>query len=148
MSDLFAAFGIDWRLLLVNGVNFGLLLFGLWYFLYGPIVKMLEDRRQKLADGVRDAAAAAHELQKIESARADILARAGKDADDVVSNARAAGAEKQRALVEAGEASAAALLSEAEAQALQLKNDAIAESKQEVAKLIVLGMERMALQKK
>lgn len=109
---------------------------------------MLEDRRQKLADGVRDAAAAAHELQKIESARADILARAGKDADDVVSNARAAGAEKQRALVEAGEASAAALLSEAEAQALQLKNDAIAESKQEVAKLIVLGMERMALQKK
>lgn len=148
MSDLFAAFGIDWRLLLVNGINFGLLLFGLWYFLYGPIVKMLEDRRQKLADGVRDAEVAAHELQKIEESRTTLLAEAGKEAEALVSRARAAGAEKQRALIESGEASATALLTDAQIQAAQLKHDAITESKQEVAKLVVLGMERLALEKK
>ena len=142
MSDLFAAFGIDWRLLLVNGVNFGLLLLGLWYFLYKPLTNMLEARRQKLIQGVRDAETAAHELSKIEESRAGVLAQAGKEADEVVSRARALGAEKQRALVEAGEANAAALLSEAEAGAKQLKEEAIAQSKQEVAKLIVLGMER------
>ncbi len=144
MSDLFAAFGIDWRLLLVNGINFGLLLLGLWYFLYKPLTQMLESRRQKMAQGVRDAEAAAHQLQKIESERADLLAQAGKEADDVVSKARALGAEKQRALTEAGEANAAALLTQAEAQAQQLKVEAIEQSKQEVAKLIVLGMERVA----
>ncbi len=144
MSDLFAAFGIDWRLLLVNGINFGLLLLGLWYFLYKPLTQMLESRRQKMAQGVRDAEAAAHQLQKIESERADLLAQAGKEADEVVSKARALGAEKQRALTEAGEANAAALLTQAEAQAQQLKVEAIEQSKQEVAKLIVLGMERVA----
>lgn len=144
MSDLFAAFGIDWRLLLVNGVNFGLLLLGLWYFLYKPLTQMLESRRQKMAQGIRDAEAAAHELSKIEASRAAVLAEAGKEADDVVSRARALGAEKQRALVEAGEANAAALLSEAEAGAKQLKEEAIAQSKQEVAKLIVLGIEHAA----
>lgn len=144
MSDLFAAFGIDWRLLLVNGINFGLLLLGLWYFLYKPLTTMLESRRQKMAQGVRDAEAAAHQLHKIESERADLLAQAGKEADDVVSKARALGAEKQRALTEAGEANAAALLTQAEAQAQQLKAEAIEQSKQEVAKLIVLGMERVA----
>jgi len=144
MSDLFAAFGIDWRLLLVNGVNFGLLLLGLWYFLYKPLTQMLESRRQKMAQGIHDAEAAAHELSQIEASRAAVLAEAGKEADDVVSRARALGAEKQRALVEAGEANAAALLSEAEAGAKQLKEEAIAQSKQEVAKLIVLGIERAA----
>lgn len=144
MSDLFAAFGIDWRLLLVNGINFGLLLLGLWYFLYKPLTTMLESRRQKMAQGVRDAEAAAHQLHKIESERADLLAQAGKEADDVVSKARALGAEKQRALTEAGETNAAALLTQAEAQAQQLKAEAIEQSKQEVAKLIVLGMERVA----
>lgn len=146
MSDLFAAFGIDWRLLLVNGVNFGLLLLGLWYFLYKPLTSVLEARRQKMAQGVHDAEAAAHELGKIEEARAGLLAQAGKEADEVVSRARALGAEKQRALVEAGEANAATLLTEAEAQAKQLKEETIAQSKQEVAKLIVLGMERVALE--
>lgn len=146
MSDLFAAFGIDWRLLLVNGVNFGLLLLGLWYFLYKPLTQMLESRRQKMAQGVRDAETAAHELKKIEEARTDLLAQAGKEADEVVSRARVLGAEKQRALVEAGEANAATILSDAEAQAKQLKEEAIAQSKQEVAKLIVLGMERTALE--
>jgi len=146
MSDLFAAFGIDWRLLLVNGVNFGLLLLGLWYFLYKPLTSMLEARRQKMADGIRDAEAAAHELRKIEEARTDLLAQAGKEAETLVSRARALGAEKQRALVEAGEANAATLLTEAAAQAVQLKEEAIAQSKQEVAKLIVLGIERTGAQ--
>jgi F0F1-type ATP synthase membrane subunit b/b' len=45
--------------------------------------------------------------------------------------------------VSASEASAQALLKDAEAQATELKREAIEQSKQEVAKLIVLGMEKM-----
>lgn len=143
MSDLFAAFGIDWRLLLVNGVNFGLLLLGLWYFLYGPLTRTLEDRRQKMAEGVRNAADAKKKLEDIEEARAGMLAQAGRDADEVVSKAVALGGDKQRTLLAQGEASAQAVLVAAAAQAEQMKREAIAESKQEVAKLIVLGMERI-----
>lgn len=147
MSELFGAFGIDWRLLLVNCINFGLLLLGLWYFLYGPLTRMLESRREKIAKGIEDATEAEAKLKGIEEARAGMIADAGKEADSLVASARAAGSAKQKELIAQGEAAAANVISSAEAQAKELKEKAITESKQEVAKLIVLGMEK-AMQKK
>ena len=111
MEQILGTFGIDWRLLLINAVNFGIVLLVLWRFLYTPVMKMLEERRQRVAQGVEDA--------------------------------RAAGAAKERELLLKGEAAAATLVRDAQAQAAELKARAIEESKQEVAKLIVLGMEKI-----
>ncbi len=147
MSELFSAFGLDWHLLVVNCINFGLLLAALWYFLYGPLTRTLEARRQKIAQGVEDAENAAQELRDVQNARAGLLSDAGKEADKLVADARAAGSAKERELVAQGETSAANILKAAEAQASEMKARAIAESKQEVAKLIVLGMEKLAKQK-
>src|SRR3989338_732847 len=141
MSQVLSVFGIDWRLLLINAVNFGLVLLALWYFLYAPVLKMLEERRKKVSDGVRDAESAKRELDEIEKSRAAVLAAAGRDADALAAAARAAGAQKERELVQKGEAAAATLVRDAAAQAAEMKVRSIEESKQEVAKLIVLGME-------
>ncbi len=148
MNALLAAFGIDWRLLLINLLNFGLLLAALWYFLYKPLTTMLEARRQRMIEGVRNAAEADRRIEEIEASRADMMAKAGRDSDEVLALARKSGVEKQRELVAQGEASQSAMLKEAEAQAKEMKNQAITESKQEVAKLIVLGMEKVSLQAK
>ncbi len=148
MAELFEAFGIDWKILVINLVNFGALLLVLWYFLYGPIVRMLEARRRQIAEGVEAAEKSKEELEKIEQSRAALLAKAGKEADDVLSNARAMGNEKQREIVGAAEVAAARALKEAEAQASEMKAAAIAESKQEVAKLIVLGIEKTLKEKR
>lgn len=148
MEQVLHTFGVDWRLLLINAANFGLLLFVLWYFLYGPVVRMLEERRTKVAEGVKNAERAAAELAKIERERAEMLAKAGREADDVVAKARAAGALMQKNIVGSAEAAAARVLQEAEAQANELKEAAISESKHEVAKLIVLGVEKALQQAK
>ncbi len=142
MSELFAAFGIDWRLLVINLVNFGLMLGVLWYFLYGPVLKMLETRREKIAKGVKDAEAAQTALREIEGVRLAKLSEAGKEADDMLSSARAAAAKKERDMMAHAEHRAATMLAEAEAEAGEAKARAIKESKEEVAKLIVLGMEK------
>lgn len=147
MGQVFVAFGIDWRLLIINLINFGLLLIALWYFLYGPLTRMLEDRRQQIAKGVQDANDAAEKLKSIEDARASMLSDAGKEADQLLRDARTAASTKQKELIAQGEAAAASALKSAEAQAGELKQKAIEESKQEVAKLIVLGMEKLARQK-
>ena len=147
MAQLFAAFGIDWRLLIINIINFSLLLLVLWYFLYSPLTTMLATRRQKVADGVRDADEAKHHLKQIEESRANLLAKAGQEADEVVAKARAAGLAKGQEIVSASELSAERLLKDAALSAEELKAQALRESKQEVAKLIVLGVERTLAQK-
>jgi F-type H+-transporting ATPase subunit b len=142
MSAIFTTFGIDWHLLLINAINFGLLLLGLWYFLYTPLMRMLEERRQKVAQGVADAQAAQQSLKEIEGTRASTLAQAGREADEVLARARNAAQAREREMLAHAEAAAASVVKEAEAQAKEAKARAVAESKQEVAKLIVLGMEK------
>ena len=45
MQQLFAAFGINWKLLLIQGINFSVLLAILSYFLYRPLMKVIDERR-------------------------------------------------------------------------------------------------------
>ena len=117
MAQLFAAFGLDWRLLVINLINFVALLAVLYYFLYGPITKMLATRREKMAEGVRNADAAKERLSEIEASRAELLAQAGRDADDVMVSARAAARERGEEIVSASQASAENIRRTAEAEA-------------------------------
>ncbi|HMA79010.1 MAG TPA: hypothetical protein VKP88_07860, partial [Candidatus Paceibacterota bacterium] len=59
MEQLIQAFGIDTRLIVVQIINFGLLLALLSYFLYRPILNLLEEREAKITQGIKDAEAAA-----------------------------------------------------------------------------------------
>jgi F-type H+-transporting ATPase subunit b len=118
------------------------MLLALWYFLYKPVLGALEARRQKIAEGVKDADAAKVALAEIEGARAAKLSDAGKEADQIISNAHGAAVKKERDLLSRAEAAAAAVMNEAQAEAAEAKKRAVQESKEEVAKLIVLGMEK------
>lgn len=148
MSAILQAFGIDWHLLIINAVNFALLMTALWYFLYAPLTKIIEERRTKVAHGVQAAEKAQKQLSEIEASRSAVLATAGKEAEDLVATARKSAKEKEREIVASGEASAARMVKEAEAQAEELKQQALRESKEEVARLIVLGVEKTLVEAK
>ena len=142
MDAIFTTFGIDWHLLLINAVNFGLLLLGLWYFVYGPVSAMLDERRKVVAEGVEAANKAQAELAEVQAAKGEKLAAAGKEADSIVAAARAAGTAREREMVAAGENQAAQIIEQGKREADELKAKALQESKAEVAKLIVLGVEK------
>ncbi len=147
MSAILQAFGIDWRLLIINAVNFTLLLGALWYFLYEPLTRTLEERRKKIAQGVEDAEAAKKEYEEIEAARAGMLANAGKEADEVLAHARKSATAKEREIVASGETTAERIVREAEQQAEEMKKQALLESRDEMARLIVLGVEKTLTEK-
>lgn len=147
MESILHTFGIDWRLLLVNALNFGLLLAALSYFLYKPILKMLEERRAHIAAGVAASNEAKERLAKVEETRQETLQAAAREADELLSAARLAGSAREAELAAAGERRATAALAEAELRAKELKERALQESKEEVAKLIVLGIEKAAKHK-
>jgi F-type H+-transporting ATPase subunit b len=142
MGAILTAFGIDWRLLIVNTVNFAIVLAALSYFLYKPLMAMLEERRQKVAQGVHEAEEAHARLEEIESSRDAKLADAGREADEVLARARQAATESGKKILAEREAAAARLIQEAHKEAEEVKAKALAQSKEEVAKLIVLGVEK------
>ncbi len=143
MEGILEAFGVDWRLLLIQAVNFALLLIVLRHFLYQPLLRLLDERRAKIEGGVRDAESAEQKLKSIEGERVNIIASASREGEAIVDRARAAGIDAERKIASEAEARAAALLSSAEREAEELKRKALDESKAEMAKLIVLGAERI-----
>ena len=99
-------FGVDWPHLLSQIISFGIVCFLLQRFAYRPILRMLEERRQQIAEGIAEREKIKKELAHAEVQRQEILVRADTEANKVVEEAHAAAArvrekETQRALAEA-----------------------------------------------
>src|SRR3989344_1664086 len=106
MSGLFEAFGINWQLLLVQAFNFGVLLTVLWYFLYRPVLKMIDDRRAKIAEGVQNAGAAAKRLESAKKEGEKIVGGASREGEGIVAAARSRAEERAAEIVKNAEAAA------------------------------------------
>lgn len=94
--ELINTLGIDGRILLWQVVVFLVLLGVLRTFAYGPILAALNARREKIAQGLADADAAAAAKAQAERNAQDIVAEARKEAGRIVTDAAAA-SEAQRA---------------------------------------------------
>jgi F-type H+-transporting ATPase subunit b len=142
MGQLFAAFGIQFPLLIAQTVNFAVLMVALWYLLYKPVMKVIEARKQKVAQGVLDAEAAAEKLSSADAEASTTVQQAEKEAEGIVASAREeAGSEKSRIVKEA-DARAAAIAADADARAKETAAKALRESEKEIARLAVLAAEK------
>jgi F-type H+-transporting ATPase subunit b len=147
MSELFAAFGINWKLLLIQAVNFGVLLAALTYFLYTPILRIIDERREKVAEGVRTAEAAARKLADAEAESKGLVGSASREAEQLVATARTRADEKGSEIVRSAELKAQTVLKDAEARAEEAKRQALQESSKEIARAAMLAAEKILREK-
>ena len=143
MEALFTAFGIEWKLLLAQGVNFGVLILGLTYLLYKPVLKMLREREAVIAKGVEDAEESARIRATIESEQTAILKRAEMNAGDIVGRAEEEGKSKRAEILENAKNRSEALIREAELQAKELERQTLAQSEKEIARTAILAAEKI-----
>ncbi len=142
MEQLIHTFGIDWKILLAQVVNFAVLLGVLWYFLYQPLLSFIEARREKIIQGVADAERAETALKDADAKKSDIIANASIEAEHIIATARETGKSKEADLVQEGQRKYDRLLQEATLKGEELEREALERSKEEIARLIVLGVEK------
>lgn len=147
MHEIIAAFGIDWRLIAIQIFNFTLLLSVLWYFLYGPIMRMLEKRRGMIEQGVKDALAAGEALASAESEKGVIVTAAHQEAQEVGLRAKKHAEEKTATLLEEAAEKRARLLEDAKREGEALKERLYKESEAEIAKTALLAAEKILSEK-
>lgn len=142
MDQLLEAFGINGSLLLAQLVNFGILFVALTWLLYKPVMKTLDERRAKVAQGVIDAELATQKLATADEEASNTVQHAELEAEGIVKSAREeAGSEKTRIVKEA-EARAAAVAADADARAKETAAKSLRESEKEIARLAVLAAEK------
>ncbi|MBI3671639.1 F0F1 ATP synthase subunit B [Candidatus Azambacteria bacterium] len=147
MEEVLKVFGVNWHLVLIQSVNFGLLLIILHRFLYKPVMRMIDERARKIEKGVRDAAEAERRLQNAEDERRMLVSVATKEADEIINASRKNADDiKASILKEAGERSDK-IVADAIKQAEEEKKKAIEKSKSDIAKIAVLTAENILREK-
>ena len=95
INDIAKTFGVDWPHLGSQILSFGLVCTLLYFFAYKRVLAMLEERRQKIAEGLANAEKIKAELARTEAQRAEVLAQANTQATRLIEEARAAAAKVQ-----------------------------------------------------
>ena len=143
MEQLISAFGIDARLILLQVFNFGLLMAVLSYLLYKPVLKVLHERQEKIAQGVKDAKEAGLAKAQATEEKKGIIAAAHKEAEAMSMRAKEYAVVKGDELVAAAQAKAEQIAKDAALQSDEIKAAALKESEAEIAKLAVLAAEKV-----
>ena len=137
ISDTSRQFGVDWPHFLAQCISFSIVLFLLHRFAYKPILQILEERRQRIKEGLENAERIKAELAKTEAARQEALNQANQQANRLIEEARVAASkvleqETQKAIATANQIVAKAREA-GEAELVRMK----AELRKEIGRLVV-----------
>lgn len=141
--EIIEVFGIHWKLLVAQLVNFTIVLFVLHRYLYKPVFAMLEKRQALIAKGLNDAAEAAKEKEGIETAKAEILRASREEGGEIVKFLRQQATEAEHAILREAQEKSAAMLGEARKNAEEERAHILRESEKDVARMAVLAAEKI-----
>ena len=86
---------------IVAAANFIVFLLVIWVIFFKPVSGLLEDRRAKIEQGLRDADAARQERENASTERLSVLAKARQEAEDILTRAqRVADESRERDMTE------------------------------------------------
>jgi F-type H+-transporting ATPase subunit b len=143
MQPIIAVFGIDWKILGFQAFNFTVALVVLYYFLYKPVLALIEERRVKIEGGLEDAKQASENLKRAEQEKAEIVKAAHTEASAVALRAKAHSDEKTATLMRAAEEKSQRVMEDAKKAGEDLQKRLYKESEAEIAKTALLAAEKI-----
>jgi len=136
-SDTARTFGLDWPHFIAQVISFSIVAFCLQRFAYKPILDVLADRRQRIADGLADAEKIKQELARTEAMQKEVLDKANQQAAKMIEEARAAAARVQEQETQKAVAQAEQIIAKArEATAIE-RTRMLTDLRREVGTLVV-----------
>lgn len=137
-----ASLGIDWKILIAQLVNFLIVYYLLSRFAFRPLVKVLEERRKKVAGSIKTAEEIEEAKKALDKKVTATMSRARSEAQEIIARTESAiKAERQKSRREL-EAQTAAMLADTKTQIETYKVGAKKELAQEIGMLIVKATER------
>ena len=141
--ELLNSLGINAKLLIAQIVNFLILLFVLYKFAYGPVLRMLDERTKKIEKGMKDAEASGKKLEEIAAKEKGILDEAKNQAKEIVKRSEDAAVKQAEEIVITAKDQTQKMLETAQKQIQQEKNKILAEAKSEIANLVMAATEKI-----
>jgi F-type H+-transporting ATPase subunit b len=130
-------FGVDWPQLGAQVISFAIVCAVLYRFAYRPILAMLAQRREQIAQGIANAEQIKAELARTEAQRQEVMAKAEVEARGLIEEARGAAARVREQETRKAIAAAEGIVAKAHEAAEQDRARMLADLKREVGRLVV-----------
>jgi F-type H+-transporting ATPase subunit b len=137
VQEVAKTFGVDWPHLIAQIISFAIVCTLLYKFAYKRVLAMLEERRQRIAEGLANAEKIKAELARTETQRQEVLAQANTQATKLIEEARAAAARVQEQETQKAIATAEQIIAKAREAAAADHARMLTELKREVGRLVV-----------
>lgn len=137
ISDTAKQFGVDWPHFIAQVFSFGIVAFLLHRLAYQPILRVLAERKQRIAEGLSNSDKIKTELARTEAARQEVLRKADEQANKMIEEARAAAARVQEQESQKAIAEALRIITKAKEEAAQIYTRSLADLKREIGHLVI-----------
>jgi F-type H+-transporting ATPase subunit b len=137
VKEIGRTFGVDGSLLTSQIISFIIVCIALYFFAYKRVLAMLEERRQRIAEGLANADKIKQELARTEDQRLEVIRQANGQATKLIEEARQAAARVQEQETQKAIAAAEQIIAKAREAAAADHARMLAELKREVGRLVV-----------
>lgn len=146
-TNFIGTLGLNWKLLLAQAVNFGIVVFVLWKWVFKPVAGALEARREKIEKSLAVADKLERRIGEFESEREEKLVAASKAAQAIADQARLAAEKTKAETVAAARVEAERVMTAASQTMAAEKDQMMRELREEVATLTVMVAEKVLREK-
>jgi F-type H+-transporting ATPase subunit b len=130
-------FGVDWPHLTAQIISFSIVCAVLYWLAYKPVLRMLDIRRQQIAQGIANTEKINAALAGIESQRRGIMVEAQAQSTQLIADAREAAKRLREQETQRAVAAAEQIMTKAQEAATREHARMLAELKHEVGRLVV-----------
>ena len=137
-AEIVDKFGIDWPLLLAQGVNFVIVAFVIWQFGLKKVLLTVKEREEKIADSLKNAEKIKLELEETEQQQQKTLQEASIEAKKTIALAQ----EKAKSYIESQKEEARKqadeIIEKAKSSMALERQRVLNDAREEIASLVVL----------
>jgi F-type H+-transporting ATPase subunit b len=130
-------FSVDFPHFIAQVISFCIVAALLYFFAYKRVLAILEERRQRIADGLANADKIKAELQRTEASRLEVLNTANTQANKLIEEARAAANRVREEETQKAIAAAEQIITKAREAAAAERAKMFTDLKREVGRLVV-----------
>ncbi|OGL96220.1 ATP synthase F0 subunit B [Candidatus Uhrbacteria bacterium RIFOXYA2_FULL_41_8] len=136
-------FGLNGQIFAAQIINFLIVLIILWKFVYNPIVKMLDQRSEKIEQSMKHADEIEKRVALIEKERDQVITQAQKQAQEIIEKAHAQGETRQDEIILAAKREVERVIAKGKDQLADEKTIMIKEMKKEIVDLAMKATTRI-----
>ncbi len=143
MDSIISTFHIDWKIIIAQAINFGVVFVVLYIFALKPLSKLMAERSQNIAKGIDDAKTNAVLLTETRAEYDAAIVKAKSEADKIFQEGKKEALSKKTLMLEEAKKEVAAVIENGKKTLEAEKIKMVEEAKKEIVNLAMLATRKL-----